>query len=860
VPVPCRHAADRPRRQRRAAFVGWELAGISSWLLIGYTWERPLATGNALFVFLTNRVGDAGFMLGIALAVWSVGTLEWAWLAGDGSLGTVSARLLAAGFVLAALVKSAQLPFTPWIARALEGPTPSSAVFYGSLMVHAGVYLLCRLQGLLLQVPDLLALLAVVGLATAVYGSLCALVQSDVKSALIFSTVTQVGLMFFCCGLGLFWLAACYSGLHAAWRAYQFLLAPAYMHLVRRPARPVPRWLAAQRWWYTAALQRFWIEPLANSLLTRPTLALGRDVRALDERFIDPLVGAPRDDERCRRDRGDELIRGHGLAGRALFNSPTACSVSRTACCSAATVRWPSPAARRALRRCHRVAARTTALSDADGHGDFRGDPVSMPVNEVLWATQAGYPPLATLQCLPLAGRLLLLIMREDDLALVLGRLFAVAELVVAIDLYARIDVSTPCHAVRRAPRPARLSCRGRRGERAVHPAHGAARRPAVVLRHGAPADHAGAAAQRPVDHRIVADDHADDDEPALVCRRFGGATGAGRYLLWRWASAREENLALSRFLQYQLFGWCLFLAGAIVLVWSHADVLGGHWSFDLFDLLQTPQIGKYQSVAFYLLFYGLAIRTPLFPLHGWLPNSAGYGLIAVGPVLLLGVKVGIYGMARFLLPLTAEAVMIWQPYVVAFAMVGVFFAAVMAFRQANLRRLMAFAVVSHTSLIVIGLFTLHPAGLQGALLLAVNFGLAITLMLLMVGYVYRRTGTTNLDRLGGLFDRVPFIAVAFLIGGLSLLGMPGTPGFDAVHLVLEASIETFGALPTIATALGNVVAAGFLLWAFQRAFLAPRPRDLPAARIARTAAWNISSAARRCWCCWPPVSTPSPG
>ena len=178
---------------------------------------------------------------------------------------------------------------------------------------------------------------------------------------------------------------------------------------------------------------------------------------------------------------------------------------------------------------------------------------------------------------------------------------------------------------------------------------------------------------------------------------------------------------------------------------------------------------------------------------------------------------------------------MVWQPYVVAFAMVGVFYAAILALLQVNLRRLMAFAVVSHTSLIIIGLFTLHPSGLQGALLLSVNFGLAVTVMLLMVGYVYRRTGTTDLASLGGLFDRIPFIAIAFLIGGLSILGMPGTPGFDAAHLVLEASIETFGALPTVATALGNVAAAGFLLWAFQRAFLAPPPVELSVKTIERT-------------------------
>jgi NADH-quinone oxidoreductase subunit M len=122
------------------------------------------------------------------------------------------------------------------------------------------------------------------------------------------------------------------------------------------------------------------------------------------------------------------------------------------------------------------------------------------------------------------------------------------------------------------------------------------------------------------------------------------------------------------------------------------------------------------------------------------------------------------------------------------------------------------------------GLFSLHHLAFQGAVLLSITFGLAAATLSLVTGMIYRRTRTTRLDKLGGLFDHIPLIGITFFIAGLSIIGMPGTPGFDAVHLVLEASIARFGGLLTIAAALGNVLAAGFLLWAFQRAFLSPMP------------------------------------
>ena len=211
------------------------------------------------------------------------------------------------------------------------------------------------------------------------------------------------------------------------------------------------------------------------------------------------------------------------------------------------------------------------------------------------------------------------------------------------------------------------------------------------------------------------------------------------------------------------------------------------------------------------------------------------HGNVSIAPIFLLGLKVGIFGMLRFVFPILPESVISWHKIVVIFAVVGIFYAAILAMRQTNLRRLMAYGVISHTGIITIGLFTLSRNGFEGGIMLAINFGIAISGLMLMTGIVWNRTHTAVLTRLGGMFEYLPVVGIAFLIAGLAIVGMPGTPGFDAVHFVLEASIAEFGALVTIAAALGNVVAAGFLLFAFQKAFLSEPESD--------TSRWDTSSA-----------------
>lgn len=454
-----------------------------------------------------------------------------------------------------------------------------------------------------------------------------------------------------------------------------------------------------------------------------------------------------------------------------------------------------------------------------------------MSYSEIDWTAQALYPILAVLQLLPLAAAAVMLMLRSSRWAMAVGLAAAAAELLVALDLYRLYDQSS---AAMQFAEHYRLI-----GPFAYHAAADGLTVLFVLLnavlsllvviyslaRGLAPLSR-GLLMVFVVEAALMSLLVTVDLLWFLLMSALQ-LLSVG-YLLWRWATSPEKDLMLTRFLQFMSIGLLLLLGGTLMLGWNYADATGAGWSFDLYQLSSVGVSTPIRSLVFFLLFYGLAIRTPLFPLHGWLPLVAEHGSIAVAPVFLLGLKTGIYGLLRYVLPLMPEAVLQWQPFIVAFAVTGVFYAALLAILQDNLRRLLAFAVVSHTSVLVIGLFSLGELSFEGSVMLTVNFGLAIAGLTFMNGMVYRRTGTMLLDRLGGLFDRLPVIGIAFLVAALSIVGMPGTPGFDAVHLVLEDAMHRFGALVTIAAALGNVVAAGFLLLAFQRAFLARRAAGLP--------------------------------
>ena len=207
---------------------GWEVVGITSVLLIGFFHLRPPPVENGLRVFGIYRACDIGLLVGVfAMHHWA-GTASFD--RGVPTLTGARAMVVCLLLLLAAAGKAAQIPFSGWLPRAMEGPTPSSAIFYGAISIHAGAYLLLRAQPLLARSALASALVILIGLATAIHGTIVGRASADAKTSLAYATLTQVGVVFIEIGLGWKWLAVAHILGNATVRTMQFLRAPSMLH------------------------------------------------------------------------------------------------------------------------------------------------------------------------------------------------------------------------------------------------------------------------------------------------------------------------------------------------------------------------------------------------------------------------------------------------------------------------------------------------------------------------------------------------------------------------------------------------------------------------------------------------------
>ena len=288
-------------------------------------------------------------------------------------------------------------------------------------------------------------------------------------------------------------------------------------------------------------------------------------------------------------------------------------------------------------------------------------------------------------------------------------------------------------------------------------------------------------------------------------------------FIIGIWGSERRIYAAVKFFI-YTAFGSALMLAAIIALAITHSDQTGTV-SFALADLMRLdlpPGTERWLFAAFALAF---AIKVPLFPLHTWLPDAHTEAPTA-GSVLLAGVllKLGTYGLLRFNLALFPNASIDAVEIMAALAVIGIVYGAVVAIVQPDLKRLVAYSSVSHLGFIVLGTFALTSGSLQGAVIQNVNHGLTTGALFLLVGMIYERRHTKQIAEFGGLQKVMPIYAGFFLFMAFASIGLPGLNGFVGEFLVLVGSYPSLPVF-TIIAASGVVLAAIYLLWAYERVF-----------------------------------------
>ncbi|MCQ8103666.1 NADH-quinone oxidoreductase subunit M [Methylomonas sp. SURF-2] len=312
-------------------------------------------------------------------------------------------------------------------------------------------------------------------------------------------------------------------------------------------------------------------------------------------------------------------------------------------------------------------------------------------------------------------------------------------------------------------------------------------------------------------------------------------------FLIGLWGAGAERRYAAMKYTLYMLFGGVPLLFGIILLALNHAQLTGGaspgELCFSLPVLLQTPLARDAQNLIFFLLLVGFAVKAPLAPFHTWLPTTAMEAPAQI-TAQLTALKLGVYGIVRFAIPLAPAAAVEHRWLLAILGSITLVYAGLIALQQTNLRRLLAYSSISHVGLVLVGIATFTPQGLQGAMMQLLNFTVVAGSLMLIAGMIQQRLGSTELIDLGGLAKPMPRLTVLFFVFALSSIGVPLTNGFPAELLMLLGILQSFPALALVAlfvAVLGAAYVTGFArrgLFGPTRHTGAAAPQDLRAREL----------------------------
>jgi NADH-quinone oxidoreductase subunit M len=278
------------------------------------------------------------------------------------------------------------------------------------------------------------------------------------------------------------------------------------------------------------------------------------------------------------------------------------------------------------------------------------------------------------------------------------------------------------------------------------------------------------------------------------ICFEF---TLVPMYFLIALYGGGNRAAAATKFFLFTFTGSLITLAGLLYIAWQYSTWHGGQWTFSIAELTEfaaTTLTPAQQAWVLLALLAGFAVKVPLFPVHTWLPlahtEAPTAGSVILAAVLL---KLGTYGLYRFVLPMVPDAVVEYAPVIAVLSIVGILYAALICWVQTDVKKLIAYSSVSHLGFCVLGLFALNPLGAQGSVLYMLNHGLSTGALFFCIGMIYERFHTREMDQMSGLARVMPVWAFFMVFFTMSSVGLPGLNGFVSEFLCLIGAFTATG-------------------------------------------------------------------